>query len=341
MSELRNGKETSARVRVKGTKFIVNGKELWINGVNTPWQYWNDFNGSMNEQFWDAEFARLAEDHINCTRIWINCDGESIIQLHSTGEIKSINEKHWSDLDKLFKLAVKHQVYVMPTLLSFDHFKGDNGSDKWRKLVTNRKNCDIYAEQYVAEFCRRFGDNEYIFAIDIMNEPDWVYENEECGKISWEHLSYLFGKCAEVIHKNCETLVTVGMGMVKYNSERYAGNKVSDAYLRELTGSADAVLDFYSPHYYMWEKPHFGFPFDKSPVDFGLDGTKPAVIAETSNDDFEEAGMSLTEKYKQAYDNGWNGVMVWMQTTEEEYVWYRYDLTKQAVNDMAEYMAVR
>lgn len=47
-------------------------------------------------------------------------------------------------------------------------------------------------EKYVKEFCTRYADEEYIFAIDIMNEPDWVYENEECGQIGWEHLrSYI------------------------------------------------------------------------------------------------------------------------------------------------------
>ena len=35
----------SARVSVDGTKFMVDGKELWINGTNTPWEKWNDFDG--------------------------------------------------------------------------------------------------------------------------------------------------------------------------------------------------------------------------------------------------------------------------------------------------------
>lgn len=39
----------NARVTTDGTKFMVDGKELWINGVNTPWQSWNDFCGNMDE----------------------------------------------------------------------------------------------------------------------------------------------------------------------------------------------------------------------------------------------------------------------------------------------------
>ena len=55
----------SARITVDGTKFMVNGKEWWSNGVNTPWHKWNDFSGQMDEEHWDKTFALLAENNIN------------------------------------------------------------------------------------------------------------------------------------------------------------------------------------------------------------------------------------------------------------------------------------
>ncbi|MCI8603039.1 MAG: cellulase family glycosylhydrolase [Ruminiclostridium sp.] len=340
----------NARVYIEGTKFMAGGNELWINGVNTPWKNWNDFTGSMiegtwsgdlNIRFWDEEFARLVSDGINCTRIWINCEGEGIVSLTENGEIQGINENHWDDLDKLFELAEKNKLYLMPTLLSFDHFKDTTGfgsGTRWRKLIVSKENTNAYAETYVKEFCERYKDNEYIFAIDIMNEPDWVFENEECGQIDWDHLSYFFGKCASVIHENSDFLVTVGMGIIKYNSDKYEGNKVSDEYLAELTGLENSYLDFYSTHYYNWQKPWFGFPCDKSPKEFGIAEEKPCLIGETHNDDEAEIGMSLTEKYKSVYENGWNGIMVWMQFTDEDYVWYGYDYTREATSAMAEYI---
>lgn len=331
----------SARVSVDGTKFVVDGRELWINGTNTPWQCWNDFSGVMNEQYWDETFAQLAADNINCTRIWVNCNGESIVRLKTTGEIKEINEAHWTDLDTLFTLAKKHGIYIMATLTSFDHFKEPNGGyQKWRALITSKENCDGFADTYVKEFCQRYGSNEYLFSIDIMNEPDWVYENDECGKgeVSWEHLSYFFGKCASVIHQNCDTLVTVGLGMIKYNSDKYQGNYVSDAFLKELTGLEDAYLDFYSPHYYAWMMSTYPLPFKITAEEFGLDGTKPCVIGETPNDDSDKTGLTAADKYKLAYDNGWNGVMTWMDPVVdgENYSWYKYELTAEATNSMAE-----
>lgn len=207
-------------------------------------------------------------------------------------------------------------------------------------MAKSNEYCDRYAEIYVKEFCERYRDCEYILGIDLMNEPDWVFENEECGKVPWDNISYLLGRCAAVIHENSDFPVTVGMAIIKYNSDKYEGNKVSDKYLKKLTGSDKAYLDFYSTHYYNWQKQWFGFPCDKSPSEFGIAEEKPCIIGETHNDDEKDCKMTLSEKYKSVYDNGWNGIMVWMDPQKQDdgtYAWYRYDLTKTAVNDMAEY----
>lgn len=325
----------SARVYIEGTTFMVDGKELWLSGGNTPWYDWNDFTGNMNEEKWEETFAMLAENNINCTRIWINCNGYQIVKVNSSGNITEINEEHWTDLDKLFSLAEKYGVYVMATLLSFDHLKSAN----WQVLLSSKEKTDAYANEYVEEFCKRYGKNEYLFAIDIMNEPDWVYENEECGQIEWDNISYLLGKCASTIHDNCDTLVTVGMGIIKYNSDKYEGNKISDEYLIELTGLDNSYVDFYSTHYYYWQRPYFNFPFDKSPEDFGLDTDKPCLIGETSNDNEKQFRMTLPELYKSVYENGWNGILVWMEPRQEEdTIWYGFDLTAEATNEMADYI---
>ena len=324
-----------AHVYVEGTKFMVNGREIWFSGGNTPWFKWNDFDGNMDEEIWDKTFADLAADHINCTRIWVNCNGDAIVNVDYDGEIDHVNEAHWSDLDKLFTIAEKYKVYVMPTLLSFDHFKQKD----WQALLKSKEFCDQYADLYVKEFCARYGDCDYIMGVDIMNEPDWVFENDECGKISWDNISYLLGKCADTIHKNSDLLVTVGTAMIKYNSDSVNGNKVSDKYLKELTGLDGAYLDFYSLHYYDWMRSIWGFPCGMTPAEYGLDVDRPCMIGETSNDDEDKCKMSLPDKYKSMYDKGWNGILVWMEPRkDEEPMWYRYDLTREATNALFEYI---
>ena len=114
LSGIFGSESESVRVTVSGDKFYVGGNEIFFSGMNAPWQNWNDFNGGMDEEFWETEFKSFKEDHINCVRIWVNCDGESIVDLNRDGSIASINEKHWEDLETLFDLAKKYKVSLCP-----------------------------------------------------------------------------------------------------------------------------------------------------------------------------------------------------------------------------------
>lgn len=307
----------SAKVTAEGTKFMVNGKELWINGVNTPWQNWNDFGGSFDSAFWDSHFADLHEIGVNAVRVWVNCDSMVSIKLKPSGEVREVTEQHWSDIDKLFEIAEKHQIYLMPTLLSFDHCKSGQYKDRWRAVITDESAMKSYVDNYVKPFAERYGANERLLGIDLMNEPDWVHENEECGRLPLEDLSRFFANCTAGIHEvNPDTLVTVGMGMIKYNSDAGGSriqNIVSDEIMTGYAGEK-ACLDFYSPHYYDWmNSSGLGCAFESSPADYGLDGTKPAFLGEIGT------STPLKDVYQKCYDLGWNGVMMWMSNNGAEH----------------------
>jgi hypothetical protein len=299
----------SAEVSIENGKFVVGGNEIWFNGVNTPWDNWNDFGGDFDEAFWDEHFAALSRAGCNSSRVWINCNGVSIVRLDENGFVKSVNEKHWEDLDKLFEIAEKYQIYLMPTLLSFDHFKDSNaGYNSWRKLVADEAAAQSYIDSYVIPFAKRYGDNDYCFAVDFCNEPDWVYENAESGQIDMAVLAEFFAKCSAAVHDNSDLLTTVGLAMTKYNSDYYEGNFYSDEKMSGYAGDS-APLDFWSNHWYYWEKPWYGYPYNTSPEDFHLDPAKPALIGECSA--LGDADMTLSEQYKAAYENGWAGIYAW------------------------------
>ena len=265
----------------------MDNKKLFMNGVNTPWDKWNDFGGDYNEEFWDAHFKKLHENGINASRVWVSCNGLHV-KIDSSGKVKGPTDKYWTDLDKFFKLAESHEIYIMATLMSFDNFK-DEGQPymSWRALLDNEKNMDSYVETYVIPFVEKFSKYNSLWSIDLCNEPDWIHENDQCGQLEWEPISKLFAKSAAAIHENSDVLVTIGFGMIKYNSKKYQGNLGADDYLKKLADNPKAYLDFYSPHFYEWEAEWFGFPFDTDPISFGLDGTKPAVIGE-----FPATGMT-------------------------------------------------
>lgn len=302
--------ETDAQVVIEGTDFYVNGEKLWFNGANTPWDQWNDFGGGFRESFWDEHFAQLHDAGINSTRIWINCNGLIGVQINEDGSFSGVTNKHWQDLDKLFELAAKHKIYIMATLLSFDHFKTENsGSKNWVNMIKSSDNIDQFVEGYVIPFAKRYDGNDYLMSIDLMNEPDWVHENDDNAHLEWDVISNYFARAAAGIHENSDILVTVGIGTVKYNSDNLQQNVVSDEYLQSLSGNENSYLDFYSTHYYFWQNPWYGFPFNETPEKFGLVDEKPCVIGECAVTD--ESGVDIGTRYSSAYDNGWDGVFAW------------------------------
>lgn len=313
----------SARVTVDGTKFMVGDKELWLNGVNAPWDKWNDFGGGFNFEFWQDHFQKLHNSGVNAARIWVVCNGDVGMLISADGTFDGATTAHWEDLDNLFYLAEQYQIYIMATVQSFDNFKDSNQNyNAWRALIQDSDKTDRFVDNYIVPFVQRYGKSDYFWSVDLCNEPDWIVENEECGKLDWLYLEQYYAKAAAAIHANSDVLVTVGMGMIKYNSDSQQGNKISDSELQS-TLSGDkydkslAYVDFYSTHWYTWMQGMWGYPFGESPTDFGLDGTKPSVIGEcpavASDSDFD-----ITSAYEEAYNNGWNGVFAWKTSGQDD-----------------------
>lgn len=318
------GTHGSKRIIIKDNKFSVGDKQIWINGANTPWNKWNDFGGGYDDSWWERHFCELHEAGVNAVRVWINCNNDNgALFIDDNGMINGVSAAHWSDLDMFFETAARNGIYIMATLLSFDHFKNADGTrpsaEKWRTMLGNKYAADSFADNYVVPFVSRYGDNPYLWSIDICNEPDWVHEEERCGRLPWEEISYLFARTAAVIHENSSILVTVGMSFPKYNADgggRYEGNKVSDAFLQHLYPNKNAYLDFWSPHYYDWVGQWYGVPFYTTPPEWGLDDSKPALIGEcaavgSKGKTKGTENNTLTTDYENAYLNGWQGVMPW------------------------------
>ena len=53
------------KITIKGTNFVVDGKEIFMNGVNTLWDKQNDLARDYNEAFLDEYFKILHENGIN------------------------------------------------------------------------------------------------------------------------------------------------------------------------------------------------------------------------------------------------------------------------------------
>jgi hypothetical protein len=287
------------RISVSGTEFRVNGSRIWLNGTNTPWNKWNDFGGGFDTGWWDNEFRQLEDLHINCTRVWITCDGNNAgINIDNDGYISGVNALFWLHVDRLMEIAQERQIYTMIALISFDHTKpGNPNASKWINMYNSDVNRQAFADNYAVPFVNRYKDNPYFFAVDVGNELEWVWENH--GVASGNVIN-LISRVADGIKSNSDVLVCQGWGAgIKYNTSAHGG---SGNYL------ANAHVDFYNIHYYDWQNQWFGNPFDRSPAYYNMN-SKPCIIGETPAKG--SAGYTALQCYQKAFEQGWQGLMVW------------------------------
>jgi len=303
------------RITISNKEFFAGGQRIWMNGANTPWHAWNDFGGNYDAAWWNTHFQELHNNGVNSIRVWITCSGEVGINIDANGVVTGATAKHWQDLDSFFQIAQQNQIYIMATLISFDHFKNTYSTyTRWRNWLNSDPNIDSYVNSYLIPFVNRYETNPYLWSIDLINEPDWVVENQEVGQFPWSRLQSYWARASRAIHENSPILVTVGMGMPKYNATACSGcqgNKLADSVLKTFVNDPEVYMDFYSSHYYPWQDPYFGgIPFYKTPVQYyGEDLGKLTMIGETPANG--STGHTLTQDYENAYLNGWQGVMPW------------------------------
>lgn len=305
-------------VSVSGNKFLVDGKEIIMNGANTPWNKWNDFGGSYSSSWWDAEFQKIKATGGNSTRIWISCNGEVGLTISADGTVSGATPAFWANLDDMFRLAQKNKIYIKATLISFDHFKNSHANyQSWRNMILNDQKVTSFIDNYVVPFVSRYKENPYLWAIDVCNEIEWVNQETVCGNIAWNRLQYLVARVASAVHDNSKVLVTMGSGAIKWNSDKFEGNFWSDAKLKEQYNKENAKLDFYSPHFYGWVVKWFGnFALNKTPADYGIND-RPCVIGENPAKGVFNDGASPTlevpasQMFLGAYNKGWKGLMPW------------------------------
>ncbi len=305
-------------VTVSGNKFLVDGKEIIMNGANTPWNKWNDFGGNYISSWWDVEFQKIKAAGGNSTRIWISCNGEVGLLIASDGTVTGATSAFWSNLDDMFRLAQKNKIYIKATLISFDHFKNSHTNyQRWRNMVLSDEKVTSFVDNYVVPFTNRYKVNPYLWAIDVCNEIEWVNQDAAMGNIAWNRLQSLVARVASAVHDNSKVLVTLGSAAIKWNSDKFEGNFWSDAKLKAQYNKDNAKLDFYSPHFYGWVVKWFGnFALNKTPADYGIND-RPCVIGENPAKGVFNDGASPTlevtaaQMFLGAYNKGWKGLMPW------------------------------
>jgi hypothetical protein len=104
---------SAQRITLKGNRFQVAGKEIWISGANTPWKTWNEFGNKFDAVWWRAHFRELNTAGVNCTRVWLSCSGDNASPgIDADGKVSAPTPAFWRDVDSLFAIAQENRVYL-------------------------------------------------------------------------------------------------------------------------------------------------------------------------------------------------------------------------------------
>lgn len=303
----------SQRIYCEGTSLKVNGKPIYMNACNTPWNNWNDFGGNYNSSFWESEFAKFETYGINSSRIWISCDGTVQPIIQADGTVTGVSQKFWNNVDDMLDRAKNHKIYIMATMMSFDHTKNSHGLYLyWRNMLASSDKVQSYIDNYLIPFVLRYKDNPYLYNIDLCNEIEWMNQDVVNGSIPWSQLQRFVAMCSAAIHKSgSKVTVSLGSAAIKWGSNKYEGNKWSNAALQAQFNDSDAFLDIYQIHYYSWINPYFSNPFTKSPSDYSIND-RPVLIGEMpGRETLMGFTTTMTDCFENAFKLGYCGHYPW------------------------------
>lgn len=321
----------SQTIVVSGNKFQVNGSDIYLNGVNAPWQWQSDCSISFMRRnfdwnYWNTELQKYADNKVNVVRIWLHGNGDYSPALNGSGSVNAYasNDQFWSDMDNLVSLAASKKIYLMPTFWSFD-MASTNGSNysQYRQILTDDNKAGSYINNFLIPFVQRYASNNWVFGYDLCNEPEHIWRDANCGKLSEWWVTRFFARCAAAVHQNCSKPVTIGSMWAVYNSSTLgtgdgdpaAGyNRYSDANMKNYFNDPGAYLDFYSPHWYQWQGSNG--PFNRTVAQWIGTDDKPVITGETYGGDL--SFITMANFYNYSYNNGFDGTMGWKNACEND-----------------------
>lgn len=328
------GTLSSQHVYVEGNKFKVNGNDIFFNGISGPWQWRADcdinfMRRNFDWSYWNQEFQRYADNNINLVRIWLHGSGNFSPAINTNAYVDPYGsgDQFWQDMDALVALAETYEVYIMPTFWSFDMVKEGMSTyyQRYRTLIQDDDRMGSYLDNFLIPFLNRYENNPWIMGYDLVNEPEHMWRDADCGHLNQYWVMRFFARCAAAVNQYSSKPVTIGSMWIVYNSPNFGSpdgdpqagwNRYTDASMRSYFDSPDAYLDFYSPHWYQWQNT--SGPYERTVQQWLGTNDKPVIIGETYGGDLPQVYGSLTNYYIQSYLNGFDGVIGWKNACQND-----------------------
>lgn len=285
----------------------IEGEKRFLFGANYPWHsYGHDFGEnawghdgvSAQRSEVDADFSQLSAMGVQVVRWFVFADGEAAPDFANDGSVSGLDDKVFADLDAALEIAQAHKIHLILVLLDFHWMSKPetvNGVTKGghADIVLDSAKRDTFYQQALLPLLKRYGDNPYILAWEVMNEPEWAIDdaniktNESLERVPLDAMQNFVSDTTSFIHKNAKQWVTLG-----------------SASRRWWAFWENAGLNLCQFHYYDWMEKD-------SPLDFPYTGLKtnlPCIVGE-----FPTTGSSinLDSYYKTILKNGYSGAFPW------------------------------
>ena len=270
---------------------LPNGKKIFVSGMNLAWKnFANDVGDTpLDTAYFDKAMKDVADSGGNCIRVWLSTNGTNDPKYNSQGLVSGPGSQTIPNIKKMLKLAKKHNILLMPVLLTHNWVQNSINStilENNKKMLKTEEGLKAYIDNYLKPVVTEIGNDPNLICWEIYNEPEgmvmgWsspantITEAEVKRSVNW-----IASAIKEAVP---EVLVSNGAATIGHLSW------YKDDVLRSAGGKENGTLDFYMAHYYGWNGTS-NSPFTKSYSHWNLD--KPLVIGEYASTDWSQSTSS-------------------------------------------------
>jgi hypothetical protein len=249
----------------------------------------------------------MAQNGVNVVRFWVwpNFSGGGVA-FDGGGTPTGLTGTTLADLETALSLANDNDLYLMPTLFSFDNFKSsiNPSNQNMATLGVDATKRAALVDNVVRPFARAAAASAYksrVIAWDVINEPEWAVTG---ASLYGDEAFDPDATCQAISHAQMETLLTDVIAGLRQESDALI--TVGAAAMKWKKAWSMLDQDFYQFHIYDWVNDYW--PYDRSPAEYGL-ADKPLVMGEFPPTGLSDA--SYRTMLDSWYGNGYAGALAW------------------------------